>query len=242
MRNKCFKLFLSLFLIVLFTNKVYAGVVCNPDDEEVTITETGITDAGFDATLPLCKWNPTGAFSPVGGGHSSYQEAYDSGYDTEYKLVESYDGKDLMGVNVPICSDANRTVSATVTCTDSMPATHHYRANSCSSKTNQSTCASAGCTWIAASQTAATIQPGEGGGRSVGYCTGNNGYNYYECPAGYNPAGRHDSAVTCTKEVTRSGSVSSDADGDALKDAAQAECGSSCTASRAAQSQAACVP
>ena len=229
MRNKCFKLFLSLFLIVLFTNKVYAGVVCNPDDEEVTITETGITDAGFDATLPLCKWNPTGAFSPVGGGHSSYQEAYDSGYDTEYKLVESYDGKDLMGVNVPICSDANRTVSATVTCTDSMPATHHYRANSCSSKTNQSTCASAGCTWIAAEPTAATIQPGEGGGRSVGYCTGNNGYNYYECPAGYNPAGRHDSAVTCTKEVTKSGSVSSDADGDALKDAAQAECGSSCT-------------
>ena len=100
MNKKVFRLFIALFLIVVFTNRVNAGIDCNPDDQDVTITETGITDAGFDVALPVCKWLRTGKFRVVGGAHDSYQSAFDSGMELELIQVESLDGKDCYSQGV----------------------------------------------------------------------------------------------------------------------------------------------
>ena len=218
MKNKCLKLFLSLFIIVLFTNKVYASLVCNPDDEQVTIIKTGITDAGFDATLPICRFTATGSYSLVGGGYNSYTDAFNSGYETEYKMSESLDGKDLVGISVPKCSDDNRFVSANVTCTHSVTSTHKFKINTCTKQYNSDSCLAVGCNWSVTDAIEGT-----------GTCSGNNGDNYYECPSGYEPTGRQTSSVTCTKSVTKSGKVKSDKDGKDLVREAQDECGSNCS-------------
>ncbi len=184
MKKNVFKLFIALFLVALFTTTVNASLVCNPDDEEVTITETGITPAGFDVLLPVCKWTKTGNYKVEGGTYSTYDDAFDSGYETERITVESYDGKDIMHLEVPRCSDPDRYVSAKVTCTKTTTASYHSydTTNTCPDK-SESEC-TGGCTWDADTET----------------CGGSNSRTvvYYECPNGYTPTGHVDRGTTCT--------------------------------------------
>ena len=190
--KKTLKLFITLFLIFIFTNNVNASLVCNPDDEEVTITEIGITDAGFDALLPVCKWVRSTGYKVENGSYSSYQEAWDSGYETELTQVETIDAKDIMNVEVPKCSDPDRYVSATVTCTKTTTAAYHYyyTTNTCPSK-SESECTGS-CSWVEDETT------GEGS------CTGSNSnkVEYYECPEGYTPTGHVASGTTCSYSKT----------------------------------------
>lgn len=187
MNKKVLKLFIVLFLVFLFTNTVNASLVCNPEDEEVTITEPRIDDAGFDATLPVCEWHKTGEFEPVGEGHDSYTGAYDSGYDLELVYVETIDGKDVIGKKVPKCSSSDRYVSAVVTCTHTKSAGGpYYTTNTCSDK-SESEC-TGGCTWT----------PGEDG--EEGTCGGSNSKPYYQCSGtGYSPTDAQSSSYNCTR-------------------------------------------
>ena len=189
MNKRVFKLFIALFLVLAFTSRVNASLVCNPEDEEVTINEIGITPAGFDVALPVCKWKRTSKYKVEGGKYDSYQAAFDSGYETEIIQVETLDAKDVVNKEVPKCSDPDRYVSATVTCTKTRSAQRHSydTTNTCSSKTTEATC-TGGCEWDADNET----------------CGGSNSTTvvYYECPSGYEPTGHVENGTTCTYSKT----------------------------------------
>jgi hypothetical protein len=184
MNKKTLKVLISLALLFVFTSNVNASLRCNSDDEEVTITETGITDAGFDATLPVCKWRRAEGYRPH-SGYSSYDAALAAGDSLVIHYVESLDAKSLVGQKVPLCKDPERKVTAKVTCVETVTSTHHYKANDCSSK-SQREC-TGGCSWNAGDES------------TPGSCGGNNGYNYYTCPDGFSPSGRLSSSTTCTR-------------------------------------------
>ncbi len=197
MKKNYLRFLLCLFAFVLFTTNVNAGLVCNPSDEDVTIKEKDITDAGFDAYMPMCKWIPTDEYDPMDGEYDSYDDAYDSGFDLENTLVETYDAKDLINTRVPRCSDDNRKVSASGTCTRTISATYVSEPKSCSSFTSKSSCSRDGCTWNARKN----------------LCIGNYTSSYYTCPAGFTRHGRTCSAVEpyYFEEVSPEQNVRSDA-------------------------------
>ena len=180
MNKKVFKLFIALFLVVLFTNRVDAALVCNPEDEEVTITEIGITEAGFEVALPVCKWVRTPKYKVEGGTYSSYQSAFDSGYETEIIQVESLDAKDIINKEVPKCSDPDRYVSAKVTCTKTQRPTSSTTANTCGDKSEED--CTGRCSWDSENET----------------CGGNNSVTTYSCPSGWEPTSNVTRTTTCT--------------------------------------------
>ncbi len=184
MKKNYLRLLFCLFSFVLFTTNVNAGLVCNPYDEDVTIEEKGITDAGFDAYMPMCKWVPTNTYNPIDGSYDSYDEAYNSGFDLENALIETYDAKDLINTRVPRCSDKNRKVYADVTCTQKRNAQTKYTRNTCPDK-SKSNCTGK-CSWDEEND----------------ICTGNNRYRYYECPEGFSPEGKLTKSTICTKKIT----------------------------------------
>jgi hypothetical protein len=95
MKNKYFKLFLSLLVLLLFTNKVNASLVCG----DTTIEETSITDAGFDAVMPICEFKKDeGKFGKVGGTYSTYAEAYAAGELKHGTISLIEDGTLVVGI------------------------------------------------------------------------------------------------------------------------------------------------
>ncbi len=118
MKNKIFKLFLSLLIVFAFVTTVNASVVnCGSDDTVVTIEEENIVYAGFDAVMPYCTWEKIeGQYNIEVGNYNSYQEAYDSGEDLETAYVETLDAKDFVETAVPRCSSSEREVHAIISC------------------------------------------------------------------------------------------------------------------------------
>ena len=117
MKKVNIKLFLSLLLVVALTVRVNAALVCNPESGDTTIVETEINDAGFDATLPICKWTRIeGSWSPMDNYYGSYTEAYESGYETEVTYSQTLDAKDYYKRTVPRCSYTDRKVRANIIC------------------------------------------------------------------------------------------------------------------------------
>lgn len=112
------RLFISLFLVFVFASNVNAGV--DPNECNISIKETGITSAGFDAVMPICKKTQQDGFFEVGSRKSSYSAAWAQGAEAVDSIysAESADGKDFITVHgkIPVCNDPKRRVKAIGTC------------------------------------------------------------------------------------------------------------------------------
>ena len=195
MKKNIFRLFVSFLLVFVLASNVEARVLeCTPESKKVTITETGITGAGFDVKVPICKLGntPTGE-TPVGSA-GSREEAYNSGLDLVTKYFEAADAKGYVLGSVPLCSNNKRRVVATTTCTATSSPTYHS-AIVCAGR-SQENCTGV-CSWV---------ENEEGTG---GSCSGYRAA-YWTCPSGYEPSGNQSSKPTCTKSYSIDKEVAAD--------------------------------
>ena len=199
MKRNIFKLFISFLFVFVIIGNVNAKVLeCGPDSEVATIVETGITQAGFDVKVPICKFDtsrgPSG-WQGVGTG-SSYQSTYDSGLDLVTRYFESADAKGTVLASVPVCSSDLRYVTFSAECTATKDPSY-TAALVCAGRSQSSCNATSGCTWVStmSNDIAKPVIDGPGDGT----CTGGHSA-YYECPSGYSPAGHQSSKPICKKE------------------------------------------
>ena len=119
MRKNVLKLlvfFLSFFILI---NGVNASLNCENDGEEMIIEKEGIKYEGYTVRVPYCyyDYNEPDRYDPIGELYDTYQEAYDSGLETELAQYEDADGKGTHLAEVYVCSNSLRKVQAHYSCT-----------------------------------------------------------------------------------------------------------------------------